>query len=196
MDRSVFPGSLGELTAGPERTLVVEPTAVRARARRVDHRYVLGAWITTLGLCVGAAVISSTEVLSRENRIAACSVAPAASPSRILTAMSVTSSARRRSISVMLPTEADRLVGPTIPIAGTAFPRPHGVSISSVVARLVVRGRVVAETVLAVHRGRFAGTLSANGIVERSSAELHVARANRPDDVQVIRHLLLDPNDD
>ncbi len=61
--------------------------------------------------------------------------------------------------------------------------------------RLVVRGRVVAETVLSVHRGRFAGTLSADRIPERSSAQLHVAPANRPDRVQVIRYLLLEPSD-
>jgi hypothetical protein len=194
------PVEIFELSA-VEGAFVVEPATIRAGIGRRNHVFMLCALLITLGLCIGAAVMWSPAEVTPVSRIIAGagesdpSVAlprPASHP-EIVTTRPSEHTWRGASFVVLLPTEADYLVGPTIPVAGYAFRRPHGVSISSVVVRLVVRDRVVAQTVLPVHRGRFAGTLHVSTIRERTAAELEVARATRPERVQVIRHLLIDP---
>lgn len=182
---------------------VVEPAAIRAGTGRRNHVFILCALMITLGLCISAAVIWSPPEGTPDSRIVGIvagpdpSVAPARPTSypRNVTTRSSEHSGQGASFVVLLPAEADCLVGPTIPVAGYAFPRPHGVPISSVVVRLIVRDRVVAERVLPVHRGRFAGLIHAQTVPERTSAELEVAPATWPERVQVIRNLLLDPND-
>jgi hypothetical protein len=186
-----------------EGAFVVEPAAIRAGTGRRNHGFMLCALMITLGLCISAAIIWSPAEGTPDSRIVGGvtgpdpSVAPARPDSypRNVTTRSSEHSGQGASFVVLLPAEADYLVGPTIPVAGYAFRRPHGVAISSVVVRLIVRGRVVAETVLPVHRGRFAGPLHAEAIPERTAAELEVAPATWPKRVQVIRHLLLDPYD-
>jgi hypothetical protein len=195
------PVDIFELSA-VEGAFVVEPAAIRARIGRRNHVFMLCALMISLALCIGAAVMWSPPEGTPVSRIIAGagesdpSIAlplPASHPEIVTTRPSGHTS-QGASFVVLLPTEADYLVGPTIPVAGYAFRRRHGVSISSVVVRLVVRDRVVAQTVLPVHRGRFAGTLHVGTIRERIAAELEVARAASPG-VQVIRHLLVDPHD-
>ena len=186
-----------------EGGFVVEPAAIRAGIGRRNQAFMLCAWMITLGLCIGGAVIwSPTEGMSDSRIIPGAtgpdpSVAPPrpASLPEIVTTRPSGPSRLGASFVVLLPAGTDHLVGSTIPVAGHAFSRPHGVPISSVVVRLIVRGRVVVETVLPVHQGRFAGTVRADIIRERTPAELEVARAIGPEGEQVIRRLLVDPHD-
>lgn len=195
------PIEIFELTA-MEGAFVVEPATIRAGRGRRNHAFMLCALMITLGLCIGAAVMWSPAEGTPDSRIVAgvtgpdpsVALARPASDRRNVTTRPSEHTRQGASFVVLLPTEADYLVGPTIPVAGYAFPRRHGVSISSVVVRLVVRGRVIAETLLPVHRGRFAGPLHADTIPERTAAELEIAPAAWPERVQVIR-LLLDPHD-
>ena len=186
-----------------EGGFVVEPAAIPAGIGRRNHAFMLCGWMIILGLVIGGAVIWSPANGTLDSGLSAGAAGPdpsvalpppASYPETVATRPSG-HSGQGASFVVLLPTATDYLVGPTIAVAGNAFSRPHGVSISSVVIRLVVRGRVVAETVLPVHRGRFAGTLHADTLRERTDAELEVASATWPGEVQVIRHLLVDAYD-
>ena len=186
-----------------EGGFVVKPAEIRPGIGRRSHALMLCAWVIAFGLCIGAAVIWSPAEGTPGSRIVAFATGPDSrvalpkptSNPEILTARPSGQSQRGASFVVLLPTKGDYLVGPTIPIAGCIFPRPHGVPVRSVVVRLVVRGRVVVEAVLPVHRGRFVGTLHVDAIRERTAAALEVARAPSPEGALVIRQLLIDPYD-
>ena len=98
-----------------------------------------------------------------------------------------------RSLLVTIPRADDYLTSATIPVAGTAFGRPHGPQIKSVHVELLAGGKVIDAADIAVYSGRFAGTLSTPGLVGRMDVDLRVTDALHPNRGVLVENVTVDP---
>jgi hypothetical protein len=98
----------------------------------------------------------------------------------------------RKSIAVVFPVDGAYVTSSSIAVAGTAFNRPHGPRIRSVLVELYIAGRVAGRMDLEVVSSRFAGVLQLSTPTGRTDAELLVsdpARSTRP---IAVKHLTID----
>jgi hypothetical protein len=117
----------------------------------------------------------------------------AASPTPAVTSQAtVTTPSSPRSIVVVIPGDKDYVKSRTVTVAGIASGRPHGPRVDAVRVELLVDGRPIDSTDLAVHAARFAGTLSVPASIGRVDAELRVSDPKRPRSSAVIRQMTID----
>jgi hypothetical protein len=118
----------------------------------------------------------------------------AASPAPAATSQAVgTGASGPRSIAVVIPGDKDYVKSSMVTVAGMAYGRPHGPRVDAVRVELLVGGRLIDSTDLAVHGARFAGTLQVPASIGRVDAELRVSDPNRPRSSAVIRRMTIDP---
>ena len=79
-----------------------------------------------------------------------------------------------RSLSIAIPADGAYVTTSSIPVAGTAYGRPHGPAVKSVHVELIVQGRSITTADFPVFSGRFAGVLGAPGLDARTDATLRV----------------------
>lgn len=183
-------------TGNDSQTLFFAAAAVADEKRGPRAKWWLVTWLAVLAISVGASLIwTPNESQATPGAVPITvyvSQAPVAKTEpRVSARLGGAATDHSRSISVLLPREDDYLSSVTIPIAGLAIGRPHGPQIGSVHAELWVNGRVVGQTDLPVHSGRFAGILEITVGDQDGSAELRVTDPARPGMPPVVRWFTL-----
>lgn len=97
-----------------------------------------------------------------------------------------------RSLSVAMPADDAYLTAASIPVAGTAYGRPHGPQVASVHVELIADGQSISSADIPVFSGRFAGVLAMPAIDDRVSAELRISDPLHTGDMAVVRTVTID----
>jgi hypothetical protein len=99
----------------------------------------------------------------------------------------------RRSLTVLMPGDADYVASSRIAVAGLAFGRPRSPRVSAVEVELFVNGQLTDHVRLDVQSSRFAGVLTLSKPVGTTEAELRISDPNGQSGPMVVRHLTIDP---
>jgi hypothetical protein len=180
------------LTSGLKGRATTTPAATGlGKAAAGTTRIALSAFV--VGIAVGAWAGWGLE------RIAApASATPAVSTVRQPVVLDpVTDPAGRvtaagRSLALSLPSEGAYLTSSSIPVAGTAFGRPHGPSVTTVHVELIAAGRSIESADIPVFSGRFAGVFEVPTLKGRTNAELRISDPLHQGNKAIVREVTLD----
>ena len=101
--------------------------------------------------------------------------------------------ASRRSLAVSMPNDGAYLTSSSIPVAGTAFGRPHGPKVAAVQVELIADGQSMGRAEIPVFSGRFAGIVAVPSLDHSTRAQLRISAPLHQGDKAVVREVTLDP---
>jgi hypothetical protein len=97
-----------------------------------------------------------------------------------------------RSLSLSIPGNDAYLTSSSIPVAGTAFGRPHGPTVAMVHVELIAGGQSIDSADIPVYSGRFAGVLQAPTLDGPTNAELRISDPLHKGVKAVVREVTID----